>query len=175
MLTLPQAAERFLALDRIAVAGVSRDTSQPANLIFRRLRDTGHEVFAVNPQATEVEGVAAYASVAAVPAPVEGVVVVTPPEAAAGVVADCAAAGVRWVWLHRGPGPGSVSQDAVALCREHGIGVIAGGCPNMFGVTSDPGHRCIRAVLRATGKLPKRIEEPSVAAGAEGPRDVRVG
>ena len=47
---------------RIAVAGVSRDSKQPANLIYRRLRATGHEVFAVDPNADEVEGDVCYAT-----------------------------------------------------------------------------------------------------------------
>jgi uncharacterized protein len=159
MQTLRQAAEKFLAQKRIAVAGVSRDSKQPANLIFRRLRDTGHDVFAVNPNASEVEGVNAYPSVTEIPGGVDGVVVVTAPEASAAVVADCAAAGVPRVWLHRGLGPGSLTDDAVALCREHGITVIAGGCPNMFGATSDVGHRCLRAVLGMRGKLPREVDD----------------
>src|SRR3712207_8707403 len=44
------------------------DTRQPANLIYRRLRDTGHEVFAVNPNADEVEGDPCYPSITALPA-----------------------------------------------------------------------------------------------------------
>ena len=43
-----QLIEEFLAQKRIAVAGVSRDSRQPANAIFRRLLSAGHEVFAVN-------------------------------------------------------------------------------------------------------------------------------
>jgi hypothetical protein len=161
MTTLHEAATEFLAQTRIAVAGVSRDPKQPANLIFRRLRDTGHETFAVNPNAEEVEGTTAYTSVGAIPGGVDGVVVVTPAEASAAVVADCAAAGVPRVWLHRGLGPGSLSDEAVAVAREHGLTVIAGGCPNMFGATSDPGHRCIRAMLRVTGKLPREVDIPA--------------
>ncbi|HEX8084540.1 MAG TPA: CoA-binding protein [Solirubrobacteraceae bacterium] len=121
-------------------------------------RDAGHDVFAVNPNAAEVEGVRAYAAVSSIPERVDGVVVVTTPEVSRDIVADCAAAGVPRVWLHRGLGPGSVSQEAIAVGREHGISVIPGGCPNMFGATSDPGHVCLRAMLRATGKLPRRID-----------------
>ena len=157
MTTLREAAEEFLAQPRIAVAGVSRDGKHPANLIYRRLRATGHEVFAVNPEAAEVEGDTSFASVEGIPGGVDGVVVATPPGAAPGIVADCAAAGVPRVWLHRGLGPGSSSPEAVALCRKHGIRVIPGGCPNMFGATSDPGHRCLCAVLRATGKIPRDV------------------
>jgi predicted CoA-binding protein len=157
MPTLKAAAEEFLAQPRIAVAGVSRDEKQPANLIYRRLRATGHEVFAVNPHAARVEGDQAYPAVTAIPGGVDGVVVVTPPEVVEDVVADCAKAEVPRVWLHRGFGPGSSSPAAVAYCREHGISVIPGGCPNMFGATSDAGHRCMCALLQATGKLPRKV------------------
>jgi uncharacterized protein len=155
MTTLRQAAEEFLAQPRIAVAGVSRDPKQPANLIYRRLRDTHHEVFAVNPNAEEVEGDRSYAAVGEIAGGVDGVVVVTTPEAADGVMADCVNAGVPRVWLHRGIGPGSISAHAIEYGREHGVSVIAGGCPNMFGATSDPGHRCMLAMLRLTGKVPR--------------------
>lgn len=157
MTTLRQAADEFLSQQRIAVAGVSRDGKQPANLIYRRLRDTGHEVFAVNPNASEVEGDHCYSSVRSIPGPVDGVVIVTPPDASLDVAADCAAAGVPRVWLHRGMGPGSSSEEAVAFCHEHGISAIPGGCPCMFGETSDPGHKCMLAMLRATGKVPKTV------------------
>lgn len=157
MIPLREAAEEFLAQPRIAVAGVSRDAKQPANLIYRRLRDSGHQVFAVNPNAEEVEGETCYGSVSAIPDGVDGVVIVTPADAAADVVADCATAHVPRVWLHRGMGPGSTSEQAVVLCQEHGISVIPGGCPCMFGETADPGHKCMRAMLSLTGKLPRSV------------------
>src|SRR5438067_77476 len=151
MSTLRQAADEFLAQRRIAVAGVSRDSKQSANLIYRRLRDSGHHVFAVNPNTEEAEGDTCYASVRDIPGRVDGVVIVTPPDAALGVAADCAAAGVPRVWIHRGIGPGSSSPEAVDYCHEHGITAIPGGCPCMFGETSDPGHKCMKAMLRVSG------------------------
>lgn len=151
------AAEEFLAQRRIAVAGVSHDTRQPANLIFRRLRDSGHEVFAVNPSGDEVEGVTAYAKVSDIPDGVDGVVVVTPPGAVDEVVADAVQAGVPRVWLHRGIGPGSSSDTAVAFCVEHGVDVIPAGCPCMFGETSDPAHRSMKVVLQLTHRIPREV------------------
>jgi predicted CoA-binding protein len=115
MPSLREAAEEFLAQKRIAVAGVSRDEKQPANLIYRRLRATGHDVFAVNPNATELEGDPCFSSLASIPEGVDGVVVVTTPQVAEDIVAECAAANVPRVWLHRGLGPGSSSEKAVDL------------------------------------------------------------
>ena len=157
MTTLREAADEFLSQHRLAVAGVSHDSKQPANLIYRRLRDTGHEVFAVNPNAHDVEGERCFSSVTAIPDGVDGVVIVTPPNATLDVAGDCAAAGVQRVWIHRGVGPGSSSEEAVEFCHERGISVIPGGCPCMFGATSDPGHKCLRAMLRVTGKLPRTV------------------
>ncbi|HUO74919.1 MAG TPA: CoA-binding protein [Solirubrobacteraceae bacterium] len=157
MTKLRDAAQEFLAQPRIAVAGVSRDSKQAANLIYRRLRDTGHEVFAVNPNADEVEGDHCFAAVSAIPGGVDGVVIATPASASLDVATDCATVGVPRVWLHRGLGPGSSSEEAAAYCREHGITTIPGGCPCMFGATADTGHKCMLAMLRVTGKVPRAI------------------
>lgn len=57
MLSIKEAASEFLANKRIAVTGVSRKPqSHGSNVVYRRLRAQGYEVFAVNPHADEVEG-----------------------------------------------------------------------------------------------------------------------
>jgi uncharacterized protein len=165
---LKAAAAEFLAQRRIAVVGVARDGKNPANLIYRRLRDAGHEVFAVNPRATEVEGVQAFASVGGIPGGVDGVVIATPPAATEAVVAECAAAGVRRVWIHRSLGTGSVSPEAVALGQRLGMAVIDGACPMMFLDPVDAGHRCMRWLLGVMGKLPDgaSYESPAPTPGS---------
>ena len=57
--------------------------------------------------------------------------------------------------MHRGPGEGSVSEEATAFGRERGITVIDGGCPLMFGRTSDFGHKVMRLVF--AGHVPKQV------------------
>ncbi len=44
----------------------------------------------------------------------------------------------------------SVSQDAVQMCRENGITVIPGACPNQF-LKADIGHAMMRGMFRAFG------------------------
>ena len=154
MSTIKEMARDFLAQKRIAVAGVSRHADQPANLIYCKLRDAGHEVFATNPKTPEAEGDACYPDLASIPGGVDAVVVATPPSATEDVVRQCSDLGVRRVWMHRSLGQGSVSESAVDHCRRHGIQVIPGGCPMMFEEPVDFGHKCIRWVLGVTGKLP---------------------
>ncbi len=157
MSTLQETVTDFLAQKRIAVAGVSRSGDGVANIIYRKLRDAGYQVFPINPQATEVEGVPCYAGVEAIPEGVDGVVIATPPQAADQIVRECAEAGVPRVWMHRSFGEGSVSSEAVEFCREQNITVIPGGCPMMFCEPVDFGHKCIRWILNLTGGLPKQV------------------
>lgn len=155
--TLNTKVEDFLAQKRIAVAGVSRNHSDSAaNAIYRRFRDHGYEVFAVNPNADSVEGAACYKHVQDIPGSVGGVVIVTGADATASVVQDCVEAGVTRVWMHGGVhGPGSsVSEEAVAYCKAHDVTVIAGACPLMFGQTSDGGHRLMKSIYGLFGRMP---------------------
>lgn len=157
MSTLQETVSDFLAQKRIAVAGVSRSGDSVANGIYRKLRDAGYQVFAVNPHATEIEGDRCYTGISAIPEQVDGVVIATTPQVTSQVVRDCAAAGVPRVWLHRSFGEGSVSSEAVDFCRKHDITVIPGGCPMMFCEPVDVAHKCIRWVLNLTGGLPKPV------------------
>jgi predicted CoA-binding protein len=147
----------FLAQKRIAVAGVSRDNRRhpTGNLIYRRLKKTGHEVFAVNPHLQTFEGDRCYPDLRSIPGGVDGVVIVTRPEVTERIVHDCGDAGVRRVWMHQSIGKGtSVSPEAVEYCRQRDISVIAGACPMMYGEGVDVGHTCMRWVLGLTGNLP---------------------
>lgn len=154
MTQLPPAVADFLAEKTLAVAGVSRDKRQAANAVFRRLRDSGHRVFAVNPAATEVEGARAYPDLGSLPEPVGGLVVATPPGAAVDLVRQCVAHDVPRVWFHRSFGPGSVSDEAVSECRARGLTPLVGGCPLMYCEPVDGFHRCMRWWLRRRGRVP---------------------
>jgi predicted CoA-binding protein len=158
MQTIKDAASEFLAHKRVAVTGVSRSPKDHgANIVYQRLRSRGYEVFAVNPNTDVVEGDRCYHDLGAIPGGVEAVVIGTRPEHADGTIRECATLGVKHVWMHRGPGAGSVSDTAAAYGREHGITVIDGGCPCMFGPTADRGHKAMRLVLTLTGNVPKRV------------------
>ena len=158
MTAVKDAAADFLGHRRVAVTGVSRTPgSHGSNVVYRRLRDRGYEVFAVNPNAEQVEGDRAYPSLESIPGGVEAVVIGTRPERAEETMRECAALGIEHVWMHRGPGGGSVSAAATAWGREHGIAVIDGGCPCMFGPTADLGHKVMRYPLTLAGNVPRRV------------------
>ena len=155
MKKLPEQVDDFLQGERLAVAGVSRDSKQAANLIFRRLRDSGFQVYPVNPKATEVEGAQCFPDILSLPDGVDGVVIATPPDASVQVVRECGEKGIGRVWFHRSFGTGSVAEEAVRECENLGIDCIEGGCPMMFCEPVDIAHKCMRWWLQRKGRVPK--------------------
>ena len=158
MQKIKDAASAFLANRRVAVTGVSRNPKgHGSNVVYQRLRSRGYDVFAVNPNAGEVEGDPCFHDVRSIPGGVEAVVIATSPGIADQTMRECVELGIKHVWMHRGPGAGSVSEAAAQLGREHGIAVIDGGCPCMFGPTADPGHKVMRAMFTVTRHIPRRV------------------
>jgi uncharacterized protein len=156
MQSVDEAASAFLAKKRVAVTGVSRTPkTHGSNNVYRRLRERGYEVFAVNPNTREVEGDQSYPDLKSIPGGVEAVVIGTRPEFADETMRECAELGIKQVWMHRGPGAGSVSDTATEYGRQQGITVIDGGCPCMFGPTADFGHKVMRFVYAS--HVPKQV------------------
>ena len=145
MMKMKDAASDFLAQKRIAVTGVSRTPKDHgSNSVFKRLRDRGYEVFAVNPNADSVEGTRSYHNLKSIPNGVDAVVIATAPDKAEATMRECAELGIAHVWMHRSYGRGSVNAAAAAYGRKHGITVIDGGCPLMFDPVADIGHKVLR-------------------------------
>jgi predicted CoA-binding protein len=158
MTAIAEAAAEFLACRRIAVTGVSRsETGHGANVVYGRLRERGYEVVPVNPNAETIGDAPCYPDLASIPGGVEAVVIGTRPERAEATVRECIDLGIGHVWMHRGPGKGSVSPEAAALGVAHGISVIPGACPCMFEPTSDRPHRVMRRVFTVTHHIPRTV------------------
>lgn len=158
MIPTKEAANDFLAHKRIAVTGVSANPQgHGSNAVYTRMRDRGYTVFAVNPNSPTAEGDQTYPDLRSIPDGVDAVVIGTRPAHAEATMREAIDLGIRTVWMHRAFGAGSVSDAATALGRANGVTVIDGGCPLMFGPTSDGGHRFMCRLLTMTGKVPKQV------------------
>jgi predicted CoA-binding protein len=115
--------ESFLSAGPYAVVGASRDRSKYGNKVLRCYLQHGLEVYAVNPSATEVEGVASVSSLPQLPTPVRGISVITPPDVTERVVENAPAAGAEFLWMQ----PGAESAAAVTRAESLGLTVISGG------------------------------------------------
>jgi len=122
---LKTVAAEFLSKQRVAVTGVSRmPKDHGGNVVYRRLRERGYQVFTVNPNAQEVEGDPCYHDLQSIPGSVEWVLIATAPARADETMRQCVDLGIRHVWIHRGPGADSVSEMAAEYGRNHGVKVI---------------------------------------------------
>ena len=144
----------FLAQDQLALVGASRNPKAFSSGVYRELRAHGHTLYPVNPHADEVEGDRCFHAVADLPPEVGGAIVMVAADSAADVVQECIDQGIPRIWLHKGVGPSSVSDEAVALCEEHGVAVVDGACPLMFSEPAGAIHRIHRFEWRVTGRLP---------------------
>jgi uncharacterized protein len=148
------AVRGFLAGHRIAVVGASDDKDSFGRTICRALWDHEYDVIPVHPTARLVDGRPCYPSLADVPGPLDGVIVMVPATSAAAVVEEAITRGISQVWLFKGVGGlGSVSDEAVAVCERHHIEPIAGACPLMFLEPAAAVHRIHRAIRRARGDV----------------------
>lgn len=115
--------ESFLAGSPFAVVGASTDRSKYGNKVLRCYVQNGRTAFPVNPTMTEVEGLKAYANLKALPEPVHGISIITPPRVTERVIEEAGELGIKHVWMQ----PGAESAKAVQRAEELGMSVIAGG------------------------------------------------
>ena len=160
MAEIDRMVESFLAQKKIAVVGVSETRDTGCNLNYQKFKDAGYTVYAINPKTDQFQGDPCYPDLASTPEKPDAVFMMTNPKVTEEIVKQCVDVGVRQVWMHcmMGTKPGlvesmtSVSQDAVALCRENGIDVIPGSCPAQF-LNPDFGHKMMRGLWRLMGNM----------------------
>lgn len=142
--------EDFLALKRIAVAGVSRNKKEFSYTIWQEFLQRRYQAIPVNPNASELDGKPCFKSVADITPSVEGALIMTTGDATQAVLRDCLKAGVKKVWLYGGmAAKGASKPENVAFCDENGIDAIVGFCPYMF----LPGTGGVHGVHRFFKKL----------------------
>ncbi len=146
--------EDFLALERIAMVGVSRDPKDFSRHLFREMCDRRYDMVPVNRVAKEIEGRESFQCLQSVRPAVEGVLIMTPAYETIQVVRDCAEAGINRVWIYRAGGTGAVSEEALAFCREHDIGAVEGHCPFMFFQSTGFVHRAHGFFLKIVRRYP---------------------
>lgn len=144
------AMEEFLTHRRLALVGVAPEVDGPVRRMLASMRDRGWDVVPVGPPddphpaepasehpvpdgrdaQAEVRSGDWYATVADVPGPVDGAVLVVRPERAATAIRSCAAAGIGRVWLHAAAVGDAEHIAAVrSLCAALGVELVLGTCP----------------------------------------------
>lgn len=160
MVKIDSLVQDFLAQKKIAVVGVSDQRETGCNANYKKFKNAGYQVFAVNPRINTFDGSPCYPDLKSLPEKPDAVFILANPRVTEQVVQQCVDLGVKHVWMHcmMGTRPGlaasmtSVSPEAVRLCRENGIAVIPGSCPNQF-LKPDIGHSMMHGLWNLFGFL----------------------
>src|SRR5512147_387263 len=155
---LDNLVQDFLAQKKIAVVGVSDKRETGCNASYKRFKENGYQVYAVNPRLSTYDGQPCYADLKSIPEKVDAVFILASPKVTEQLVQQCVDLGIKHVWMHclMGTKPGlqagasSVSSSAVEVCKAYGISVIPGACPNQF-LKPDFGHKMMRGMWRLFG------------------------
>jgi predicted CoA-binding protein len=158
MKKLDNLVQDFLAQKKIAVVGVSDKRDTGCNLAYKKFKESGYQVYAVNPRILTYAGATCYTDLKSIPEKVDAVFILASPKVTEQIVQQCIDLGIQHVWMHcmMGTKPGlaagttSVSQSAVEMCQANGITVIPGACPNQF-LKPDFGHVLMRGMWRLFG------------------------
>lgn len=145
----------FLGQKRFALVGVSRQPKELSRALFREFVARGYDTVPVNPEADQIDGRPCFARLEDIQPHIDSVLLMTTPAVTDRLVRDCAAAGIKRVWMYRGGGTGAVSKEAIQFCESNGISVIPGECPFMFLPGGAWVHRLHGFVRKIAGSYPK--------------------
>jgi predicted CoA-binding protein len=150
-MTSKSLVEDFLSQRKLAIIGVSRNGRKFGNVIFKELSAKGYKILPINPNTKRIGDVHCYPSLKALPEPVEGLIIVTPPTQTEQIVQEVSVVGIKRVWMQQG----SQSKKALEFCEKNDIDVVAGECILMFAEPLALFHRIHRSIWKFFGKLPK--------------------
>ena len=122
-MTIQEQIQQFLASPVFGVVGASINRDKYGNKVLRCFQQSGKVVIPVNPNEAQIEGVACAATISDLPTDALSISMITPPAVTARLVPLAIEKGIKNVWMQ----PGAEHPDAVTLCRERGINVIADG------------------------------------------------
>jgi predicted CoA-binding protein len=108
---------------RFAVVGVSRDRNKYGYQVYKALKRAGYNVFAVNPNLSEIDGDPVYPYLDNIPEPVDVIVTVVPPEITQQIMIAASKRKIGYCWMQ----PGSESKAAVNQAIANGMRVVYGG------------------------------------------------
>ncbi len=142
--------DHFLSLNKLAIAGVSRNKSKFGRIVYNELKAKGFEVFPINPSADHIDGEPCFSDLQSLPLSVDGVVIVVDSGQTEKIIRDAVEMEIKNIWIHQR----AESHSVIQMCQEHGVNLIHGECILMFAEPVGWFHRLHRGLRRLFGKLP---------------------
>ncbi len=109
--------EKMLEKKVWAVVGANRNPEKYGNMIYKKLKLRGYEVYAVNPLYDTVEGDQCYQNLTSLPRLPDVVNMVVSPKRAKPVIEEAAKLGIQYIWFQ----PGTYDDTVLALASQLGL------------------------------------------------------
>ena len=143
----------FLEPRKMAIIGVSRNVKKFGGAVFKELKEKGFDLYPVNPNADDIQGIKCYKSVTDLPEDVKHILILTPAKETEQVATDCVRMGAKMVWIQQK----SDTPKAVKVIEDAGIPLIYKKCIMMFADPVQSFHKFHRFWVRAFGNYPKMV------------------
>jgi uncharacterized protein len=114
----------ILSLNKVAVIGMSKNSSKAAHYVPKYLSDNGFNVIPVNPSSDEILGEKCYDSVLDIDEQIDIVDVFRPSDQVLPFVKDAIKKKPKVIWLQEG----IHNSEAEELAKSHGIKVVFNRC-----------------------------------------------
>ena len=97
-----------------AVIGATQDPEKYGNIIYRKLKAKGYEVYPVNPMYDTVEGDQCYSDLKSLPQKPDVLNMVVSPKRGKPVLEEAARLGIKYIWLQ----PGTYDSELMSLIEQ---------------------------------------------------------
>jgi uncharacterized protein len=142
--------QEFLEPKRFALIGLSRDPKKFSRTVFKELQAKGFEIYPVNPNMDDIEGVKCYHDMAELPEQVKHLLFMTPKTTTASEVTKAIDLGFKHMWIQQG----AESKDAIEIAAKSDVKLVHGACIMMHSNPSGV-HKFHRFLSKFFGTLPK--------------------
>jgi predicted CoA-binding protein len=113
-----------LRLKNWAVVGATQDTSKFGYKVYKKLKNKGYNVYAVNPKFDEIEGEKCYHSITEIDGMIEVISLIVNPRIGIEVIEEAKQKGIKNVWCQ----PGAESQELIDKAKSYDIKIIYNEC-----------------------------------------------
>jgi len=143
--------DEFLQPKKFAFIGLSRDPKKFSRNVFKELLAKGYDIYPVNPNMDDVEGIKCYNDVSGLPESVRYGLFMTPKANTAGAVENAIHHGFTHFWLQQG----AETKEAVEIAKQNGVKLVYGACIMMH-ANPDGVHKFHRFLSKLFGAFPKK-------------------
>lgn len=112
--------EKMLEKKIWAVIGANQDPEKYGNMIYKKLRTRGYEVYPVNPVYDTVEGDKCYKDLSSLPKIPEVLDMVVSPKRGKAFIEEAARLGIKYIWLQ----PGTYDDELMKLINDLGLEAV---------------------------------------------------